>query len=266
MAHASELPAEPLHAHAVHPAHAPTLLHVLVLVGIVGSGKSTFATAVAETLGWVRCNQDELGRRAQVVAAAEAALAARRSVVVDRTNLDETQRAHWIDVAHAFQAAHPDVRVAVSVIELYVPHEVAHARLASRTHHPTLQTPAHAHRVLGMCERGYRPPRADVPEGFAHMLAVRGDQLDLSDARRAETVHAVINALLASPALPPPSASFMRAVRSRGGGRGDGRGRGRGARPGPRPASAASPASRRLSDAPATRPAGGYARGPQSRP
>ena len=257
-------------------ANTPAVLHVLVLVGIVGSGKSTFAAAVADTLGWIRCNQDELGQRYKVVAAAERALASGHSIVIDRTNLDASQRAHWIDVARAFHAAHPHTHVDVSVIELYVPHEVAHARLAHRTNHPTLRTPENAHRyaaadsVLGMCKRAYQPPRATAPEGFDHMLVVRGDELDLSSAQRAATVHSVIHALYESPALPPADESYMRAVRSRapcGGGRGGGRG----GRARPRssratPASAASPASRHPPAARAHPQAGECARGPQSRP
>lgn len=251
-------------------ANTPEVLHVLVLVGMIGSGKSTFAAAVADTLGWIRCNQDELGQRYKVVAAAERALASGRSIVIDRTNLDASQRAHWIDVARAFHAAHPHTHVDVSVIELYVPHEVAHARLAHRTNHPTLRTPEDAHRyaaadsVLGMCKRAYQPPRATAPEGFDRMLVVRGDELDLSNAQRAATVHSVIHALYESPALPPADESYMRAVRSRA----------RAPRPPPRgarssratPASAASPASRHPPPERAHPQVGECARGPQSRP
>ncbi|WFD35396.1 hypothetical protein MCUN1_002250 [Malassezia cuniculi] len=99
----------------------PPILYVLVLVGVVGSGKSTFASAVAEQLGWTRCNQDELRRRDNVIAAAKDALESGRSVVIDRTNLDAMQRAHWIDLAREFQAAHPGTFVDVSAIELHVP-------------------------------------------------------------------------------------------------------------------------------------------------
>lgn len=37
---------------------------------------------------WVRCNQDELGRRAAVQARARAALEQGANVVIDRTNMD----------------------------------------------------------------------------------------------------------------------------------------------------------------------------------
>ena len=48
---------------------------------------------------WVRVNQDELGTRRRCEDAARDALLAGHSVIVDRTNINPEQRAHWFRVA-----------------------------------------------------------------------------------------------------------------------------------------------------------------------
>ncbi|ELU44242.1 KTI12 domain-containing protein [Rhizoctonia solani AG-1 IA] len=73
---------------------------LIVLCGLVGSGKSTFATALQREFPEVRrCNQDELGRREDVEREVHAALSQGLSVCVDRTNFDPGQRRTWIDIA-----------------------------------------------------------------------------------------------------------------------------------------------------------------------
>lgn len=66
---------------------------LLVLVGLPGSGKTTFGNALVEQLdGWARFSQDESasGRRQEVEAAVSAALARGENVIVDRVNFDPT--------------------------------------------------------------------------------------------------------------------------------------------------------------------------------
>ncbi|MCO5572053.1 hypothetical protein L7F22_025804 [Adiantum nelumboides] len=100
---------------------------VIVLCGLVGSGKSSFARALQTHFPrYVRCNQDELGSRQKVQLAAEAALRSRvdsvrdgsepgtstqaaeprafadKVAVIDRTNIDEGHRKPWVDMADQF--------------------------------------------------------------------------------------------------------------------------------------------------------------------
>ena len=63
-------------------------------------------------------------------------------VLIDRTNLDRAQRAHWVRLAHEVRAVRP---VVVSLLWLDVDARVCRERLAVRQGHPTLRTPAQAH-------------------------------------------------------------------------------------------------------------------------
>ena len=99
----------------------------LVLVGIPGSGKSTFARTIMQRTGssgsldedgekdagdgsggtirinykWLTACQDVLKSRKAVVAAVDQHLQRGGCVIVDRCNFDATQRKHWLDLALA---------------------------------------------------------------------------------------------------------------------------------------------------------------------
>ena len=84
---------------------------VIILVGIPGSGKSTIARAIASTFRsdnrtWEVVNQDTLKSRQQVLIRARLALEKKKSVIIDRCNIDCSQRQHWISLARDYNA-HP---------------------------------------------------------------------------------------------------------------------------------------------------------------
>lgn len=82
------------------PLAAPPRL-VLVLVGLQGSGKTTFAEGLAGGGGWTRVSQDCLGSRRRCEELAAATLREGGSPVIDRTNLRSRQRAPWLALAVA---------------------------------------------------------------------------------------------------------------------------------------------------------------------
>ncbi len=74
---------------------------LLLFIGIPASGKSTFYHRVLEDRNLDYVSLDVLGTRARERAAFEAALAARRSVVIDNTNVTKALRARYIGPAKA---------------------------------------------------------------------------------------------------------------------------------------------------------------------
>ncbi|KAI0747161.1 AAA domain-containing protein [Daedaleopsis nitida] len=148
---------------------------MLVLVGLIGSGKSTFAEALERHFPqFRRCSQDDLGDRRSVEALARTSLRDGLSVCIDRTNFDERSvhtdpvqldwQAHWIDIAHE----RPGTQVWVVVFD--TPYEVCAARVAARTNHPTITNPEQGLQVLQRFRSQYREPLPH--EGYKRILRV----------------------------------------------------------------------------------------------
>jgi bifunctional polynucleotide phosphatase/kinase len=77
------------------PAAPATTPEIALLVGNMGSGKSTTARALA---GYVHCEQDKLKTPAAMKKAVRAALAAGKSVVVDATHATAESRAPYLGI------------------------------------------------------------------------------------------------------------------------------------------------------------------------
>ena len=89
---------------------------MIVLVGIPGSGKSTFARKLVDRLSenvpngngnkWVAYNQDVLKTRQKVLYHAEQSLQKSECVVIDRCNFDQLQRSHWVNICQKYEIKH----------------------------------------------------------------------------------------------------------------------------------------------------------------
>ncbi|KAH9835333.1 P-loop containing nucleoside triphosphate hydrolase protein [Rhodofomes roseus] len=197
---------------------------VLILVGLIGSGKSTFAQALEKHVPrFRRCNQDDLGNRQRVEALARESLDEGLSVCIDRSNFDARQRATWISIAREF----PGTEAWVLVLD--TPYEVCAQRLQERTDHPTIKSPSEALPILSRFSSQYRPPSAH--EGYTRFLSLPPSEQPLEYTR--EDVLAILDRL--RDAQPPPEpqsridAFFPAAGRGygvRGGWRGGGGGGG----------------------------------------
>ena len=149
-------------------------IRLVVLTGLPGSGKSTFAKQFGDA-GWRVVCQDVMGTRAACEEAVSAALAAGERVVVDRTNIDTTQRAHWLRIARE-RGIGPSGSVCVHLDTRY--HE-CERRVLARTDHPTLPATAESLNVVRSFRRSQQWPM--LAEGFGEVLRVRTD----AAARRA---------------------------------------------------------------------------------
>ncbi|KAI0033673.1 AAA domain-containing protein, partial [Vararia minispora EC-137] len=130
---------------------------------------STFAEALERNFPrFRRCCQDNLGSRRAVESMARSALQSGLSVCIDRTNIDQTQRSHWVDIAGEF----PGVPVRIIVFD--TPYGICAQRLRTRHGHPTITRVETALRVLAQFASTYQPP--EPHEGYDRLL-----QLGLAD-------------------------------------------------------------------------------------
>ena len=136
---------------------------LVVLVGLPGSGKSTLARRFAAR-GWRVVCQDELGSRAACEEAAAGALREGARVVVDRTNIDAEQRAHWLRLARQHRL--PDS--AAACVVLSAPRAECERRVLARRGHPTLPPDASSVGVVRRFAAQYQAPSPQ--EGFGRVL------------------------------------------------------------------------------------------------
>jgi predicted kinase len=149
----------PPHLPLPAPAAPPPHLVVLVLCGIPGSGKSTFALELEQLRArqWRRINQDDLGTRVACEEAARRALSEGVSVIIDRCNFDEAQRKTWIMLARSF-------RVECQALVFQVAPRVCINRARARKCHPTINE-SNAEEVIRKMAISLTTPK--VFEGFS---------------------------------------------------------------------------------------------------
>lgn len=147
---------------------------LLLMVGLPGSGKSTFATALERRAGApgglgraaggvVRLSQDDLGRKE--VERRFGARDRRACTVVDRCNATPAERAEWTAAAHRCDAW---------CVFLDTPVEECVWRVGARTGHPTLRPGPGAAQVIRELAARLVPPTA--AEGFSRVLTVRSQE------------------------------------------------------------------------------------------
>jgi len=150
---------------------------VLIMVGTVGSGKTTFAQALVDEHPhhWSRVCQDivrggKSGTRQQCLAALSRAIADGKSVVVDRCNLDAGQRADFVALAKASQAS-------VHSVVLQLPNDVTALRAGSRKNHEGGLNGATAAKVSRIMSGKMRKQEAlpSKSEGFSHITKCTND-------------------------------------------------------------------------------------------
>mmetsp|Transcript_59951 Transcript_59951/g.130029 ORF Transcript_59951/g.130029 Transcript_59951/m.130029 type:complete len:1381 (-) Transcript_59951:223-4365(-) len=136
----------------------------LLLVGLPGAGKSTFAQALEQS-GWTRATQDEQGRRGcadLVKRTAPLVRQGRAQLVVDRCHVSRAERQEWLDIlAPAGQ---------VTCIFFDCAAAVCKSRVALRTDHPTIRAGGGGRIIDEQAKRLEAPAKE---EGFAAVEVVR---------------------------------------------------------------------------------------------
>ncbi|KAF9228631.1 PNK3P-domain-containing protein [Gyrodon lividus] len=97
--HVSSLPSEPLSPSDVIIVPKPPKPELVLFIGFPCLGKSSFYQKHFAPVGYVHVNQDTLRTRAKCVTAAEEALRAGKSCVIDNTNRDIATRKFYVDLA-----------------------------------------------------------------------------------------------------------------------------------------------------------------------
>ena len=109
---------------------------LLILVGVQGSGKSTFTKYLTDNSDgrWCQFSQDTIkdggpGTRQAVEQAAKEALKRGKNVVIDRMHLDSEQRGHFVQIGKECQ-------VSIHALVMLASKEDVSDRVKKRTNHP----------------------------------------------------------------------------------------------------------------------------------
>ncbi|KAF8629081.1 hypothetical protein AX15_003575 [Amanita polypyramis BW_CC] len=139
---------------------------VLILCGLIASGKSTFAVQLQHHFPqFVRCNQDDLGSRWDVENLARQSLRKGMSVCIDRANFNPQQRSYWIKIAREY----PGTLIWLIVFD--TPYETCAARLYERESHPTIKSTEQGLSVLARFASDFQYPHPD--EGYQRIIYLR---------------------------------------------------------------------------------------------
>lgn len=145
---------------------------ILILAGLVGSGKSNFASYLQSIdPRFVRISQDLLGSRRACEVMAKESLDQGKSIIIDRQNFNPNQRATWIKIAQHSISKNPSIKLSVHLIEFATPYEECLRRLKLRTNHETLHSIGEAIGILRLVSKDWIPPQAS--EGFdRHLILI----------------------------------------------------------------------------------------------
>lgn len=143
-------------------------LEMIILVGLPASGKSTLCSKFPNH---IRINQDQLGNRNDCINATKRAFQQGNSVIIDRTNINKSQRRYFIDVAK-------DVNAKIYCIFLNTDALKCIDRAKTRKEHETLSCLTNSEEkiieVINSFNKSLELP--DYAEGFEEIFHFTNDK------------------------------------------------------------------------------------------
>jgi len=138
---------------------------MFLLIGLPGSGKSTFAHSLEKAMPWRyhRINQDSTSCRKKCEADCRQSLAYGNSVIIDRCNYDVSQRRSFINIAQEF-------KIPVDVVVFTVSAEECIKRCQKRSFHETID-PRSAVRAVRFIESKMCMPEKE-DEGIRSIFSI----------------------------------------------------------------------------------------------
>jgi predicted kinase len=138
----------------------PETPRMIVLVGNIGSGKSTWAS---KQIGYEVINQDILGSREKCIKLAQQYLKEGKSVIIDRTNINRKQRSYWLAIASNFN-------IEPTCINFSNDKELAINMVKNRKNHKTITKDVSSEKIndiFDSFEKSYEAP--EPLEGFCNI-------------------------------------------------------------------------------------------------
>lgn len=129
--------------------------NLIMLVGCIGSGKSTYAKCF-DTSKSVIISQDEQGKNGHKQLFKESIEMGIECIVIDRMNFSKQQRERYIKPAK-------NAGYVVNVVEFRVCPTVSLRRVVERENHPTIEKnqPDLANKIIKMYHNKYEAPSSD---------------------------------------------------------------------------------------------------------
>ncbi len=179
---------------------------MVLLVGLPGSGKSTFSQSLVASMPnkFCRINQDELKTRPKCEKKLKQVLSVsptrRLCPIIDRCNFDGKQRSTWYrlaeeaagqgslptktdisnDTTGSGSKVQPPLGIPVDVVVLDLPYEECLRRCQMRKGHETIKSPQQAAGVLKQLRREWSPPHyaknAEEKSKYRSLTIVRTDK------------------------------------------------------------------------------------------
>lgn len=138
------------------------------MIGIPGCGKSTYCHKNLKQ--YVYINQDTLGSRHECESLMDLCLKSNANVVIDRTNINKSQRRYFLNIAKQYNAY-------VIGVHLKIPLEDCMRRVLERTGHPTMLESMPDEKkldIVSMFHNMFEAP--DKSEGFDEIVEITVDK------------------------------------------------------------------------------------------